>query len=493
MTIVYESITSETDLELLLANLLQDGLSLVPGSVTYQGADNQGSIFTNGGTIIGIESGILFTSGDGSPSGINTSPGSSVSTGSGSNALLSAAGGLPTNDANVINFSLNVVDPTIVSATFSFVFGSEEYPEYVNSFPDIGAIVVNGINYAKFSNGQPLTVTSANLSVGSFQNNTSGSIALEYDGISNKLTITVPLNWGVNTISMGAADLNDSALDSGLFVGKIIGKTDNVGGGVINVAPILTDPPAQLPDGAPNAPYIVTQSQLLTGYFDTEGKQLKVGNVEVNKGEVKENSEGDFVVTPPANFVGPITLTYDVEDGDGGEVEGSLSFEIDGPIAPPSAPNGDSIDAYGKVIDNNGDGKTSGTNGRDQIVASNAQDVGYMYGRSGNDSFHFIADKTSTKVEATIDYVIYDFHGAGGNAGAEQDFLHFTGYGAESTIEIATDLGSNGIGQNFGTVGTYYFYRITDSSTGDEFVMKLKSMNGQQLSSSDYGFYSPAF
>jgi hypothetical protein len=151
----------------------------------------------------------------------------------------------------------------------------------------------------------------------------------------------------------------------------------------------------------------------------------------------------------------------------------------------------DAIDAYGKIYDANGNGKTSGTDGSNQIVAGHSDGVDYMLGRGGNDSFHFLAKYTNNEPDAgPIDYVIYDFNGAGASKAGEQDFLHFTGYGEGSTITLDTSLGVNGVGQNFGTTGVYYFYKVHDTATGNDFVIKLKSMNGEKLSSSDFGFYS---
>lgn len=150
----------------------------------------------------------------------------------------------------------------------------------------------------------------------------------------------------------------------------------------------------------------------------------------------------------------------------------------------------DAIDAYGKIYDANGNGKTSGTAGNDQIVAGNSVGIDYMFGGAGNDSFHFLAKLTNNEVDAgPIDKTIYDFQGAGGSKDGADDFLHFTGYGAGSTLTLATDLGDNGVGVNYGTEGVNYFYRVWDSATGNEFVIKIKSMNGLELTSSDYGFY----
>ena len=57
--------------------------------------------------------------------------------------------------------------------------------------------------------------------LGNFQDNQGGQFAIEYDGVSVKLTIFAPVHFGLNTIKLGVADTGDSIYDSGLFAANL--------------------------------------------------------------------------------------------------------------------------------------------------------------------------------------------------------------------------------------------------------------------------------
>ncbi len=53
------------------------------------------------------------------------------------------------------------------------MFGSDEFPEWVDQFVDCAIFMVNGVNYALFNHDptHPLSVVSSNLAAGYFQDN----------------------------------------------------------------------------------------------------------------------------------------------------------------------------------------------------------------------------------------------------------------------------------------------------------------------------------
>lgn len=195
-------------------------------------ADTTSIAFYNG-TIsgLGIGSGLFLTSGDGNPPASNTESGYSVSiTPSGTDASLNttvhnafpSAGDV--QDTTALEFSFTVSDTSLSSIKFSLIFGSDEYPEFKDSsFVDIAGVYINGVNYALFNNqtNQPLSILNTNLSAGNFRDNVDGIIPLEYDGISNLLTVIAPVNQGVNKIKIAIADTGDPIYDSGLFISDL--------------------------------------------------------------------------------------------------------------------------------------------------------------------------------------------------------------------------------------------------------------------------------
>jgi hypothetical protein len=132
------------------------------------------------------------------------------------------------SDATVLAFDFTV-DEGIEAVSLDFLFGSEEFPEFVDSFPEIAGIFIDGVNYAVLSDGNPLTLTGqtvdgANFFDNDFQDGTA-PLAVEYDGITRPLTLTGLLDQSLDThsIKIAVSDTNDTVLDTGLFVANLQG------------------------------------------------------------------------------------------------------------------------------------------------------------------------------------------------------------------------------------------------------------------------------
>ncbi|MFN6340172.1 MAG: choice-of-anchor L domain-containing protein [Cyanobacteriota bacterium] len=208
-----------------------------PGALSFYDA--------SAGLPLGIGAGLLLTSGT-TPGTSNTSTwfGSDNSGASGFangdvdiDAVVNTVFQTMSYDATTLGFSFNVTNPANTSVSFDLVFGSDEYPEWVDAFVDSGIVIVDGVNYALFNNDplHPLSVISPNLSAGYFQDNGANVIPIEYDGVSGKLRIVAPLKAGqaTHTIKIGIADTGDHILDSGLFIANLSAGTDP-GSGVVS-------------------------------------------------------------------------------------------------------------------------------------------------------------------------------------------------------------------------------------------------------------------
>ena len=242
----------------LVASLLAPvapGLTIVAGSAQYSGAAAASGTFASGGTSpvtgLGINTGVVLTTGDarfigssaafagddanksgtftaGVGNGLtaNSSPGS---------ALLDVLTTFGTQNASVLSFQ---IVPQASVLTLSFVFGSEDYNDVVNSgFPtDVFGIFVNGVNYARApGSGLPISASTVNCggptsgpanNVGaancaSFRDNAPffGSIESELDGVTILFNLAIPVNVGVvNSIAIGIADTLDASGDSALML-----------------------------------------------------------------------------------------------------------------------------------------------------------------------------------------------------------------------------------------------------------------------------------
>ena len=177
-------------------------------------------LFSGGAGIVGIDTGILLTSGSvNNVVGPNNETDASLQNGVGGDAALSALAGQPTFDASILTINFT---PTGDNVQFSYVFGSEEYPEFVNQFNDVFAFFVNGTNFALIpGTNTPVSINTVNAGVNSgfFVDNTSGVRNTQLDGFTQVLSFLAPVTPNVqNTLRLAIADSRDDILDSAVFL-----------------------------------------------------------------------------------------------------------------------------------------------------------------------------------------------------------------------------------------------------------------------------------
>ncbi len=113
-------------------------------NVSYTGATSARGYFNNGQTSIGIQEGIMISSGPiSTATGPNNTPQAGGATGGGTDIdLAGLVSGIVVNDAAVLEFDFT---PTVSQVTFDYVFASEEYCDYVNSnFNDVFGFFLSG-------------------------------------------------------------------------------------------------------------------------------------------------------------------------------------------------------------------------------------------------------------------------------------------------------------------------------------------------------------
>jgi hypothetical protein len=217
----------------LVNTLLGSGVTV--SNVTYTGINRAAGTFSGGTGIIGFESGIILSTGDiADVVGPNEWPGITTDNGQpGDSDLDSLIPGYATFDAAVLEFDFV---PTTSVISFEYVFGSEEYNEFVYSaYNNIFGFFVNGVNQALIP-GTSTPVAINNVNGGSpygtspsnpayYRNNDcldppgGCSIDTELDGLTVVLTVTAAVTPGVtNHIKLAIADAGDSILDSDVFI-----------------------------------------------------------------------------------------------------------------------------------------------------------------------------------------------------------------------------------------------------------------------------------
>ena len=106
--------------------------------------------------------------------------------------------------------------------TLQFVFGSEEYPEFVNAgFNDTIGVWVNGeqVEISVGAGQTSVDAVNANSNANLFVDNMAAAANTEMDGFTVTLSLKAPLMAGqTNTLKIGVADAGDSIYDSNILI-----------------------------------------------------------------------------------------------------------------------------------------------------------------------------------------------------------------------------------------------------------------------------------
>jgi gliding motility-associated-like protein len=209
----------------LVQSLVGPGVTV--SNVTLNCPSNAYGTFSNGGsTNLGLTSGILLTSGSASiAAGANNSGSAGACNNAPGDAQLNSLASASTYDRCVLEFDIVPVCDTI---KFFYVFGSDEYPEWVNSgFNDAFAFFISGPGITGQKNIALVPGTNTAVTINSINANTNsqyyvnnvGGATIQYDGFTKKLTAQI-LVQACQTyhIKLAIADGGDCIYDSGVFL-----------------------------------------------------------------------------------------------------------------------------------------------------------------------------------------------------------------------------------------------------------------------------------
>lgn len=217
----------------MVNNLVGPGITF--SNVQYTGAGSASAIFSNGNvTNLGMTSGVVLTTGNPSLIPQNNGPSQGAALGTAGIAQLNTIANATTYDGVILEFDFI---PYSNNLSVNYIFGSEEYPEWVNSqFNDAFAFFISGPGIAGQQNlavvgAQPVTINTINNGTNNtgpcvncafyVNNNNSGSgtNTIEYDGFTAELVATrTVIPCSTYHIRLMIADGGDQVYDSGVFI-----------------------------------------------------------------------------------------------------------------------------------------------------------------------------------------------------------------------------------------------------------------------------------
>ncbi|MGB0916595.1 MAG: choice-of-anchor L domain-containing protein, partial [Flavobacteriales bacterium] len=246
------------------------GSCVTVSNITYTGPASASGTFDGTGTILGLDGGIILTTGEGDiAEGPDDDNNAGNDQGNVGDADLTTLAGITTYDAVILEFDFV---PQNAGLSFNYIFGSEEYPEWVNAgYNDVFGFFISGpgitgpysspgafpggsqniallpatttpVAIDNVNNGQsgtePATGPCTNCAF--YVDNSSGP-ALQYDGYTTVLTAEATVTpCETYHIKLAVGDAGDHIYDSGVFLEE---GSFSAGGGVTVDIQTSTIPP----------------------------------------------------------------------------------------------------------------------------------------------------------------------------------------------------------------------------------------------------------
>jgi hypothetical protein len=228
-------ISTTSDVNTLTQALLQpnSGINILSSKlISGSGAMQQGTYTgfnlapSSGNTpTLAIEKGVVLSTGFADMSGNNISLDASIAYGSpGYVALTTLAQtfkpGVKTLDANVLEYTFSL-SAGLDAISLDFLFGTEELPS--QGVNDVFGVFVDGVNYAKFQNGNLIASNNSPDFISNPVNQ--GLYAIEYNSLTPKLSLTgrVDTSLSTHTLTLGIVDTFDGNYDSGVYLANLRG------------------------------------------------------------------------------------------------------------------------------------------------------------------------------------------------------------------------------------------------------------------------------
>ena len=330
--------------------LLGNGVSA--SNIIYSGSAGQIGYFDGVNSNIGLNSGIVMSSGNVS----QIAPGGTVSAnlnGPGDADILATAQSVTSNpasgnittthDAAILSFDFTPIGDTV---KFVFVFASEEYLTYINTqYNDAFGFYLSGNNPAGGTynvqnmaivpgTSEPITISTIHPSLNS-QYYIGTPVGHEFNGFTTTLEIAFAVNCGETYhFKFGVADCQDGILDTGVFL-----KANSFSSDAVNVAVATVTGDTIVYEGCTSAEIIFSRplSQI--------GTTLVV-NYDIGGTAATDGTDYPLLVNPVTFLPGEDTVILNLNPISDGISEGLESVII---TAYTISPCGDTIETSGTI------------------------------------------------------------------------------------------------------------------------------------------------
>jgi hypothetical protein len=273
-------------------------------------ADSTGT-FTNSGSVFGLGStGIVMSTGDVSqytapaPSGANTSTDFGTKATANQESLLTPISGNQTTHFDVTELDLTFnMPPTLGQVFFNVVFGSREFPQFVNSeFIDAFGLFLNGTDIAQV-NGNPVNIHHPDFHADS----TTALPGLLSPDNNPLLTFSAFVGAGSrnNKLTFIIADTSDGVLDTTAYISALGALPPN----------------PNIPTTTVNAPDVTAPAATATFTVTYTDKNIPI--------QLSSIDSSDLIVTGPNGYSQPATFVSADQTTDGSPI--TATYSIPGP------------------------------------------------------------------------------------------------------------------------------------------------------------------
>ncbi len=202
---------------------------VTPSNITFNGADVSVAYFEGANTDLGINAGIVISSGDVTEIPQHSSTFISTATGAAGDTDLESLSSAQSFDAAVLEFDITI--NTGGDLNFEYVFGSEEYDEWVgSSFNDVFGFFITSpqnpvpTNIAIIPGSMdPVSINNVNMGLNAQFYNAYGAndgADIAFDGLTTNLPATfAAIDTETYHVKIGVTDIGDNIFDSGVFIG----------------------------------------------------------------------------------------------------------------------------------------------------------------------------------------------------------------------------------------------------------------------------------